>query len=133
MSTWRTPLWPAAGERGVLFDECERRGDRRLVRGEDLCGCRFVGERPQHRDALRWREREREAGDGALVVGIEATPERGTVAGIGAVAEEPFERQRVAPRAPRSRALPRRDRGTGPNARHPSRSSPRGPRAISST
>ena len=66
----------AARERGVLFDEGERCGDRGLVRGEDLCGCRFVGERPQHRDALRRREREREAGDGALVVGIEAAPER---------------------------------------------------------
>ena len=86
----------AAGERRVLVDERERRGDRCLVRGEDLIGSLLVRDRPQRRDTLRWGEREGEARDCALVVGIEAAPERSAVARIGAVAEETLERERVS-------------------------------------
>ena len=86
---------PASGERGVIFDESHRCGDRSLVRSEDLCGYRLVGECPQHRDALRRRERESETRDSTLVVGVEAAAERGAVAGIGPVPEESFERHGV--------------------------------------
>jgi len=81
----------AAGEGRVVLQERQRRSDGRVVRRKDLVGDRLVADRPQRRDALRWREREREAGDGALVVGIEAAPEWGTRARVCSVAEEPLE------------------------------------------
>ena len=81
----------AAGEGRVLLQERERRGDRGVVRRKHLVGGRLVADRPQRRDALRWRERERESGDGALVVGIEAAPEWATRARVRSVAEEPLE------------------------------------------
>ena len=91
VSTWRTPLWPRRVKAAWSSRNASDCGDRRFVRRKDLVGDRLVADRPQRRDALRWREREREAGDCALVVGIEAAPERGTRRGIGSVAEEPLE------------------------------------------
>jgi hypothetical protein len=86
-------------ERRVLVDERERRGDGSLVRGEHLIRGRLIGDCPQCRDALRWREREGEPGDGALVVGVEAATERRAVARIGAVPEEPLQAKSVGLRA----------------------------------
>ena len=82
-------------ERRVLVDERERRVDGSLVRGEYLIRGRLVGDCPQCRDALRRGEREREPGDSALVIGVEAATERRAVAGIGAVPEEPLQAEGV--------------------------------------
>ena len=84
-------MWPRRVKAAWSSKNASDAATARVVRRKDLVGGRLVADRPQRRDALRWRERERESGDGALVVGIEAAPEWATRARVRSVAEEPLE------------------------------------------
>ena len=69
------PACAASGEGGVVLQEGERARKSAFVRGDDGCAELFAAGSPQHRDALRWREGQPEAGDDVVVVGRERPPE----------------------------------------------------------
>jgi len=75
------PARAASREGGVVLQEIERARNRAFVRGDDGCAELSFAGSPQHRDALRWREGQPEAGHDVVVVWASNSARAMSVAG----------------------------------------------------